>query len=199
MEKQGPQETTGPHGHDRVREGKTQKVDFFDTAAEVIDLRSFSNLWYWIALAVLWSSASHWVMGVPHDMIYRARRLGNQAEVDLQDIARVYAARVLDVADTALVFVIGFACFWFTALGTLAFYYDIEFAQALFFLMAPMTVVVWHSIRTARKIAGPAATGQALFDCLLWHRRVTQLVGMISVTVTGLYGMWQNFNVSIIN
>ena len=26
-------------------------MDVFDTALEVIDLRSFSNLWYWIALA----------------------------------------------------------------------------------------------------------------------------------------------------
>ena len=49
-------------------------MDAIDLAFEVIDMRSFSNLWYWVALAVLWSSASHWVMGIPHDMIYRARR-----------------------------------------------------------------------------------------------------------------------------
>ena len=45
---------------------------------EVIDMRSFSNLWYWIMLAVIWSSTSHWVLGVPHDMFIRARRQGGQ-------------------------------------------------------------------------------------------------------------------------
>lgn len=174
-------------------------MEVFDLAFEVIDMRSFSNLWYWIALAVLWSSASHWVMGIPHDMIFRARRLGGAAETDLEEMARIYAARVLEVVDTAFLFLIGFACFWFTMLGTLAFYYDVEFAQALFFLMAPMTVVVWHSIRTARLVTGPCRTGEALYRALLWHRRVTQLVGMLAVTVTALYGMWQNFNVSILN
>jgi len=34
-------------------------VDFLDLVTEVIDLRSFSNLWYWIVLAILWSSLSH--------------------------------------------------------------------------------------------------------------------------------------------
>lgn len=173
-------------------------MDFFGIASEVIDLRSFSNLWYWIALAVLWSSASHWTMGVPHDMIYRARRRGGQAESDVADIARVYATRVTEVVDTSLGFVIGFACFWFTVLGSLAFFYDAEFAQALFLLMAPMTIVIWHSIRTARRILGPASSGQPLYACLLWHRRVTQLVGMFAVTLTALFGMWKNLSMSII-
>lgn len=174
-------------------------MDVVDLAFEVIDMRSFSNLWFWIALAVLWSSASHWVMGIPHDMIYRARRLGGAAEVDLAEMARIYALRVLDVVDNALMFLIGFASFWFTMLGVLAFYYDVEFAQALFLLMAPMVIVVWHSIRTARLVVGSASAGEALYRTLLWHRRITQLVGMLAVTVTALYGMWQNFNVSILN
>ncbi|MCU0909379.1 MAG: component of SufBCD complex, partial [Rhodobacteraceae bacterium] len=32
-------------------------MDWYLTVFEVIDMRSFSNLWYWIGLAVLWSSA----------------------------------------------------------------------------------------------------------------------------------------------
>ena len=49
-------------------------MDWYDTVFEVIDMRSFSNLWYWIGLAVLWSSVSHWVLGVPYDSILRAKR-----------------------------------------------------------------------------------------------------------------------------
>ena len=174
-------------------------MDAIDLAFEVIDMRSFSNLWYWVALAVLWSSASHWVMGIPHDMIYRARREGGQAEVDLVDMARIYANRVLHVVDSALMFVVGFGCFWFTALGALAFWYDVEFAQAVFFLMGTMTIVIWHSIRTARKVTLIAPEGEPLYRTLMWHRRVTQLVGMLALLVTSMYGMYQNFSVSIIN
>jgi hypothetical protein len=49
-------------------------VDFLDLVTEVIDLRSFSNLWYWIVLAILWSSLSHWTLGVPYHIVTRARR-----------------------------------------------------------------------------------------------------------------------------
>ena len=174
-------------------------MEILQIANEVIDFRSFSNLWFWIALAVLWSSTSHWVMGVPHDMIYRARRLGGQASQDLEDLARIYAARVLHVVDTALPALVGLGCFWLTALGVLAFYYDVEFAQALFLLSAPMTLVVWHSIRTARRVASAAQSGDALYHCLMWHRRVTQVIGMVSIFITALYGMWQNFNTSILS
>jgi hypothetical protein len=31
------------------------------------------------------------------------------------------------------------------------------------------------------------------------HRRVVQVIGMLSITVTGFYGMWQNISVSILN
>ena len=49
-------------------------LDWYDSVFEVIDLRSFSNLWYWIGLAVFWSSVSHWILGVPYDSIMRAKR-----------------------------------------------------------------------------------------------------------------------------
>jgi hypothetical protein len=69
-------------------------VDVLDRRFEVIDMRSFSNLWYWIALASLWSSVSHWVLGIPHDMIQRARREGGQAEADVEDLARININRL---------------------------------------------------------------------------------------------------------
>ena len=68
---------------------------------EVIDMRSFSNLWFWIALAVVWSSASHWVLGVPFDMVHRARRHGGQAQIDLDDLARINANRLLHMLEDA--------------------------------------------------------------------------------------------------
>ena len=69
-------------------------MDWLQIIFEVIDMRSFSNLWYWIALAVVWSTTSHWVLGVPYDMILRARRKGGQAMTDLEDIVRVNVNRL---------------------------------------------------------------------------------------------------------
>ena len=63
-------------------------MNWYELLNEMIDMRSFSNLWFWIALAVMWSTTSHWVLGVPFDMVIRAARAetkgeGSQAQQDL--------------------------------------------------------------------------------------------------------------------
>lgn len=174
-------------------------MDVLDTALEVIDLRSFSNLWYWIALAVLWSSVSHWVLGVPHDMLQRARREGGQAQADVEDLVRININRLLHVVDQGALVLVAVSAFWLTTLLVMAFWYDIEFAQAVVFLAAPMLLVVWFSVRASRRIVAEAATGEALHRRLNIHRRIVQVIGMISIAITGLYGTWQNISVSIIN
>jgi hypothetical protein len=174
-------------------------VDVLDTALEVIDLRSFSNLWYWIALAALWSSVSHWVLGVPHDMIQRAKREGGQAQTDVEDLVRININRLLHMVDSGAWVLVGLAAFWLSGLLVLAFYYDVEFAQAVVLLFAPLLLVVWVSVRSSRQIVAEGATGEALFRRLTTHRRVVQVIGMLSITVTAFYGTWQNINVSILN
>jgi hypothetical protein len=150
-------------------------VELLDTVFEVIDMRSFSNLWYWIILAVLWSSTSYWVLGVPFDMITRGRRHGGQAQQDVEDMVRINATRLLDVIDRALPAVMGIASFWFSALAMLGFYYGIEFAAAVFMLLAPVVLVVWQSVRVCRRIMAGENQGQALYRQLIVHRRVTQV------------------------
>lgn len=174
-------------------------MELFETVFEVIDMRSFSNLWYWIALAVLWSSTSHWVLGVPFDMIQRGRREGGQAQQDVEDLVRINSSRILNLVDTGALIIVGLGCFWLSVLAVLAFWYDIEFAQALFLLMAPMGIVVWFSIRVSRRIAGGENTGAALHRRLIVHRRVTQTIGMLAIFVTAMYGTWQNVSASILH
>jgi len=182
-----------------ARKRKIDPVDVIDILFQVMDMRSFSNLWYWIVLAVLWSSTSHWVLGVPYDMIHRARREGGQSEVDLEDLVRINVNRLLHVIDRSLHVVIGMSAFWLTFLAILGFFYQVEFAQAVFLLMAPMSVVVWRSVKVSRSIAAGDNSGEALYRRLLWHRRVTQIIGMLAVTVTALYGSWQNMHASVLN
>lgn len=173
-------------------------MEVFDTALEVIDLRSFSNLWYWIALAVMWSSVSHWTLGVPHDMIIRARREGGQALSDVEDMVRINVNRLLHIADTGALVLVALVGFWLSALIVLGFYYDIEFAQAIILLLGPLVLVLWVSIRESRRIVAGASQGEALLRRLTVHRRVIQVIGMISIAVTAFYGTWQNVSVSIL-
>ena len=170
-------------------------MNWYQTLFEMIDMRSFSNLWYWIALAVMWSSASHWVLGVPFDMVQRARRSGGQAQADLEAITHVNARRILmirDVAGTGLVSLV-FAVL--TGLGLLAFWYWLEFAQAVFCLAFPMAIVGGLSLRTAARIARDNAGGDDLANRLTRHRFATQLVGVAAILFTSLFGMWQNVSV----
>ena len=155
-------------------------------------MRSFSNLWFWIALAVLWSSASHWVLGVPFDMVGRARRHGGQSEIDLDDMVRINANRLLFIAGEAGLWILGFACFMLTALAVLGFWYGIEIAQAVFFLVFPMSLVGLLSLRAAHRIREEGLQGAALCKRLSRLRIFTQIIGMISIFVTSLWGMYQN-------
>lgn len=173
-------------------------MDWYTSIFELIDMRSFSNLWFWIALAVFWSSASHWVLGVPFDMVLRARRNHGQAETDLQDITRVNVNRMLYIARMSGLWIMAFACFILTMLATLGFVYKVEFAQALFLLGFPMSIVGLLSLRTAYKIETEHTQGEALCKRLARHRVVTQLIGTISIFITALWGMWQNLNIGVL-
>jgi hypothetical protein len=177
----------------------TRPVDWYETVFEVIDMRSFSNLWYWIALAVLWSTTSHWVLGVPFDMIQRARRHGGQIQADVEGLVGINTRRFLSIARTAAVPIFATVSFLLSCLVVLAFWFWVEFAQALLFLLGPMVVVGWLALRTSAQIESSGITGDALYRRLLGHRRSVQVVGMASIFVTALFGMYQNLNVSIIN
>ena len=169
-----------------------QKLSWTQTIFEVIDMRSFSNIWYWIALAVAWSNATLWVLGVPYGMIQRAQRQGGQVQHDLEELVRINIRRLLYIARLTGIWGLGFVSAALTGLGTLAFYYEVEFAQAVFLLALPMSIVGALSLSTARLIEETQPTGKDLHKRLFRQRLYTQTIGMISIFVTSIYGMWQN-------
>lgn len=170
-------------------------MDWYTIVFELIDMRSFSNLWYWIALAVVWSTTSHWVLGVPYDMIQRAGRHGGAAEADLEDLVRINCTRLLYIAGVSGLWLLGIVCGLLTSLAILGFWYWVEFAQAVFLLAFPMTFVGLLSLNTARIIRDNQLRGEALRSRLYRHRIATQVVGMIAIFVTALFGMYQNMAV----
>jgi len=170
-------------------------LDWYQTLFEMIDMRSFSNLWFWIMLAVMWSTASHWVLGVPFDMVLRARRYGGEAEADLEDIVRINVNRLLYIAQVSGLWLLGLGFFALTSLVLLAFVYDIEFAQAVLLLGFPMSLVGMLSLSTAKLIRVEGSTGEVLRRRLMRHRLYTQIIGMVSIFVTAVWGMYQNLAV----
>tara|TARA_R100001440_G_scaffold50107_1_gene70075 strand:+ start:72 stop:599 length:528 start_codon:yes stop_codon:yes gene_type:complete len=169
-------------------------LDWYQTLFEMIDMRSFSNLWFWIALAVMWSTASHWVLGVPFDMVLRARRHGEEAQADLEDMVRINVNRLLYISQVSGLWMLGLGFFVLTTLVLLGFVYDIEFAQALLLLGFPMSLVGLLSLSTARLIRMEGSSGDVLQRRLMRHRLYTQIIGMVAIFVTALWGMYQNLN-----
>ena len=113
-------------------------MDLRDAIFEMIDMRSFSNLWSWIGLAATWASAAYIIIGVPYSMLNRARRYGGQAEEDLASMVRLRVNRIVLVQGTAGAVAFGIGSFVLTALAMLGFVYDVEFCQAVFMLFLPL-------------------------------------------------------------
>lgn len=161
-------------------------------------MRSFSNLWFWIVLAVVWSSASHWVLGVPYDMVTRAKRKGGQAAEDLTDLLRVNTARLLYITEEAGLWIVATGTFFLTGFLVLGWLYAVEIAQALFLLGFPMAIVSILSIRTARAIRDRDADLDAVYRRLARHRLMVQAIGMVSIFFTAMWGMYVNLSIGVL-
>lgn len=173
-------------------------MNWYNVIFELIDMRSFSNLWYWIVLAVLWSTASHWVLGVPFDMISRAKRHGGQAQEDLEAMVRINTGRMLYIVRAAGSWLVGIWFFVLSFLLLLGFVYHIEFAQAVVFLFVPFSMLMGLSLRTSLLVEAGEGTGEALHRRLLRHRVSTQVLGMVAIFVTSLFGMYQNMHIGVL-
>lgn len=173
-------------------------MDWYQTVFEVIDMRSFSNLWFWIMLAVIWSSASYFVIGVPFDLITRAGRHGGQAAEDLATLVRINVNRILYISTVSGLWLTGLGFFFLTILALLGFGYRMEFAQAVFLILLPLSGVAAVSVRTCHDIHNFDLQGDALRARLMFHRRITQVIGMFAIFVTAMWGMYQNLSLGVL-
>ena len=177
-------------GHDAQRDFPL--VDLNPTILQVIDFRSFSSVWFWLVLAAIWSSMSYFVLGIPYDLITRARRMGGDAMTELSVLVRINTGRLLHLAGTAGLTLTALVCFLLTSLAVLGFVYWVQFAQALFLLAFPLTIAGAVSVATAKRIDETHPEGDALLRALMRHRLKTQIIGMSAIFVTAMFGMAQN-------
>ncbi len=166
-----------------------------ETILEIIDLHTFSNIWYWLAVAVTWAVVSHWVLGVPFDLIIRARRATPQALDDLEKLVDFHVRRFIMIEDFAGTPIIALAAFVLTALAVFGFYYDVEIAQGIFLIGFPLTIVGAICQRACHKYQTNPPTREDLPAELLRLRVMIQIVAMIAIFVTAFYGMYYNLSV----
>lgn len=171
---------------------------WYDNVFSMIDLRSFTNLWFWVALALMWSSLSHYIIGVPFDMVQRARRNGGQAMADLEALVDIQTRRQLYILRTGGVWVITFWSTFITVLVIMGFGYRVELAQALALLILPMSLVFVLGFRLAARIEAESPRNEDLTRRLTWHRFKVQVIGMVSILITALWGMWQFHSISVL-
>lgn len=166
------------------------------TFFEFIDMRSFTNIWFWIALAVMWSSLSHYVMGVPFDMVTRARRHGGRAQHDLETLVHLQIDRRLHVAEVSGPWLVGFVTAGLTVLALLGFLYGMQLGQALFLLLMPASVVGLLSVLAARRLARMPLQGEALCSFIARQRMIVQAIGVVSIVITAGWAIWSIMNSS---
>ncbi|RMD49697.1 MAG: component of SufBCD complex [Alphaproteobacteria bacterium] len=171
---------------------------WYEILGDVMDLRSFSSMWYWIVVALAWSTASHWILGVPWDMVRRARRGSARAREDIPALIAIHRRRWLEVADLAGPVAALITGFLLSVLGVSGFLYGIEFAQAVFLILAPMTWVGAMTLSFARALPDPLPPVEELAARLAMQRRRIQLVGVLSIFATAFWGMARVMHASVL-
>jgi len=169
-------------------------VNGTDSLFSSIDLRSFSNLWFWLMLAVAWSNVTHYVMGVPFDMVQRARRKGGEALADLELLAGIQARRRMQIFGAAGVWLVGGWMLVLSALATLGFAQGYELAQAFTLLLAPLTLAGWLGLHLAARVERGQLAGAALVRSLIRYRWVLQAIGLVAIFLTTLWGTWHTLS-----
>ena len=153
---------------------------------QVFGTASFHSIWYWVLTITVWSLVCHRTLGVPHDMVLRARRAPDAAErVDL--LARIAADRLGAIYDSAGTPIAAAGGFLLAALAALGFLSGIEIAQAVFLLLFPLAVVAYSTLRLALAVRRRGIRGADLRRSLrlrrLWHQVIAVLATLTAAVV----------------
>jgi hypothetical protein len=146
----------------------------------------FQSIWYWVLHVVVWTLVCYRTLGVPHDMLLRARRVPEvAARVDV--LAQLSVERIAGIHDDAGVPIAAGAGFALAALGVLGFLSGLEFAQAAFVLLLPLAAIGYSKLRLAlflrrRRIVGPRLV-LILARRRFWHQLIAVLAMLGALTV----------------
>lgn len=157
---------------------------------DLIELRAFASLWYWLLLGLVWTRVIHAPLGVPFDLLRRAERNDAQAARDVDMLAELELRHRQELADAAGPWGVAAWAFALSLLAILGIGYGIELAQALLLLAAPLAGVQALSARARTRIRAEALSGAPLRAALRRLRTLVQGLGMASVFFSALWGMY---------
>lgn len=177
-------------GTEHIKQGNVE-LAFIENIFALIDMRSFASVWFWIVLALYWSSVSQTVLGAPFDMILRASRGIEGDQDDLHRLVAIHVRRRLELMRRAGHWIVCLVASMLTLVCILAVSYRLEFAQALFLLLVPMTLVRLLGLRLCVRIEREHPKADRLGRMLMRHRFWVQCLGVVSIFVTAIWGMLQ--------
>lgn len=192
----------------------TLPVTSLDGLLRLLDTRSFASLWFWLALAVIWSLATRSVIGVPGEVVSAARRApatethktGAPATETPEGLLLLdWLSLTLPrwrIGRTEGAVLAGLAAFLLVSLGVLGFGYGLEMAQALVIIGAPLTLLTVMRLHLAHRLAPllaeatqgalPAAeAGARAARMMTRHRLAVSALSILAVAVTAAWGtLW---------
>jgi hypothetical protein len=159
---------------------------------DLINFQSFSNIWFWLTLAVTWGAVTQWIIGAPFDVILRAARGDAQAAQDLDQIMAINLRRLDQIGAGGIAGLTVLGSFCVTATASLGFWHGLGLGQALFLLIAPLGLVVALSARCVAGLRASPVQGVALAQRLMRLRFQLQVLAFGVVFVTAAFGSYAN-------
>ncbi|MDO5613577.1 MAG: hypothetical protein Q4G14_10100 [Paracoccus sp. (in: a-proteobacteria)] len=166
---------------------------------DLLGARSFSSIWFWLVLVTAWTVSGRAVLGVPLDVLTRARRdPDGPAGLLLLDWLSLTLPR-WRIGPRDGLWLLGAACFGLTVLAVLGFGYGREMAQALALLLVPFALLLLMRLRLAQLLiplldaaqhgATPpeAAVAEAMRQ-INRHRNWAFVLSVLAVAVTAAWG-----------
>ncbi len=158
------------------------------TIFDIISPRAFTSLWFWIGVALVWGHASAQVLGVPWDIIRRAKSGEADSVRDMNDAVRIALGRIARTADKGGIWLAGLIGFAGAALISLGWFYRVEFFRALTCLALPLLALALLDLRWALRIFHGELVGEPLRRTLVRLRWARRAVGALLAFVTLIIG-----------
>ncbi|MBA4489714.1 hypothetical protein [Paracoccus sp. S1E-3] len=173
----------------------------------ILDARSFSSPWFWLALLAVWTYSGRRMVGIPVDVLaHAAAALRKKPGADSAEVFALLDWMSLTVprwqigARSAAV-LSGLICFGVSALAVLGFRYGLEMAQALTLILLPQAVLLALRFRLAGQLhwvleaahlgqPAPEAATEALRR-INRYRLVYAIISVLAVVATTLWAsLW---------
>ena len=163
-------------------------MNWTEAIAQLIALDTFSSVWYWAVVVVSWAVACHWLIGIPFDMLIRARRGKGREMADLEAMVDINVRRIVWFLQIGGPFFAALAAFFLAGTGLLAVAYRFELAIGVLILAVPLLVVLLLNLRLALALHATPLRGQELVRRLFGVRLWTQAIAAVSLFVTSAFG-----------